>query len=98
MPSPFPGMDPYLEGDNWTSFHTHFATEIARQLTPKLRPKYVALPRPRPYLSRVLRPTGPPNACEMRKSEGDMESMVDWKMSIHFPEIADNFLFVRLFS
>jgi hypothetical protein len=47
MPSPFPGMDPYLEGDDWTSFHTHFATEIARQLTPKLRPKYVALPEKR---------------------------------------------------
>ncbi|HUY36055.1 MAG TPA: DUF4058 family protein [Pirellulales bacterium] len=47
MPSPFPGMDPYLEGDDWTSFHTHFATEIARQLTPRLRPKYVALPEKR---------------------------------------------------
>jgi hypothetical protein len=47
MPSPFPGMDPYLEGNDWTSFHTHFATEIARQLTPKLRPKYVALPEKR---------------------------------------------------
>jgi hypothetical protein len=40
-------MDPYLEGDDWTSFHTHFATEIARQLTPLLRPKYVALPEKR---------------------------------------------------
>jgi hypothetical protein len=47
MSSPFPGMDPYLEGDDWTSFHTHFATEIARQLTPRLRPKYVALPEKR---------------------------------------------------
>src|ERR1700722_9192724 len=47
MPSPFPGMDPYLEGDDWTSFHTHFATEIARQLTPRLRPKYIALPEKR---------------------------------------------------
>jgi hypothetical protein len=47
MPSPFPGMDPYLEGDDWTSFHTHLATEIARQLTPRLRPKYVALPEKR---------------------------------------------------
>jgi hypothetical protein len=43
MPSPFPGMDPYLEGDLWTSFHAPFATEIARQLMPRLRPKYVAL-------------------------------------------------------
>lgn len=47
MPSPFPGMDPYLEGDDWTSFHAHFAIEIARQLTPKLRPKYVAMPEKR---------------------------------------------------
>ena len=47
MPSPFPGMDPYLEGDDWTSFHAHFATEIARQLTPRLRPKYIALPEKR---------------------------------------------------
>src|SRR4026209_1773701 len=47
MASPFPGMDPYLEGDDWTSFHTHLATEVARQLTPLLRPKYVALPEKR---------------------------------------------------
>jgi len=40
-------MDPYLEGDDWTSFHMHFATEIARQLMPRLRPKYVALPEKR---------------------------------------------------
>lgn len=43
MPAPFPGMDPYMEGPNWTSFHAHFAAEIARQLTPRLRPNYVAL-------------------------------------------------------
>jgi Protein of unknown function (DUF4058) len=43
MPSPFPGMDPYLEGPSWMSFHGQFIAEIARQLSPKLRPKYVAL-------------------------------------------------------
>lgn len=43
MPNPFPGMDPYLEGDLWTSVHTDLCAEIARQLAPKLRPKYVAL-------------------------------------------------------
>lgn len=43
MPSPFPGMDPYLEGDDWTSFHAQLATEIVRQLIPSLRPRYVAL-------------------------------------------------------
>jgi hypothetical protein len=40
MSNPFPGMDPYLEGPLWPSFHRNFIEEIARQLTPKLRPKY----------------------------------------------------------
>lgn len=43
MPSPFPGMDPYLEGSEWSSFHAEFCVEIARQLRPQLRPKYVAV-------------------------------------------------------
>ena len=43
MPSPFPGVDPYLEETEWQSFHAKLAAEIARQLGPKLRPKYVAL-------------------------------------------------------
>jgi hypothetical protein len=36
-------MDPYLEGDLWTSFHTQLGAQIARQLVPKLRPRYFAL-------------------------------------------------------
>src|SRR3712207_4056371 len=43
MPSPFPGMDPYLEGSLWTSVHTQLSVEIARQLAPRLRPRYLAL-------------------------------------------------------
>src|SRR5437764_955927 len=43
MSNPFPGMDPFLEGDLWTSVHTDLCAEIARQLAPKLRPKYVVL-------------------------------------------------------
>ncbi len=43
MASPFPGMDPYLEGSLWSSVHTMLCAEIARQLNPKLRPKYAAL-------------------------------------------------------
>ena len=41
MASPFPGMDPYLEGS--MNFHHQFSAEIARQLSPKLLPKYVAV-------------------------------------------------------
>lgn len=42
MSNPFPGMDPYLEGPAWTVVHGNFIEEIARQLSAKLRPKYVA--------------------------------------------------------
>ncbi|GIK57303.1 MAG: DUF4058 family protein [Chloroflexi bacterium] len=42
MPSPFPGMDPYLEGSEWQSFHAELSAEGARQLGPKLRPNYIA--------------------------------------------------------
>jgi hypothetical protein len=42
MPSPFPGMDPYLEGSTWMNFHGQLCAEIARQLGPKLRPRYLA--------------------------------------------------------
>ena len=41
MPSPFPGMDPYLEGAEWTSVHTELSSEISRQLAPKLSPRYI---------------------------------------------------------
>ncbi len=40
MPSPFPGMDPYLEAPDCQSVHTHLSVEIARYLAPRLRPKY----------------------------------------------------------
>lgn len=41
MPSPFPGMDPYLEGAEWASVYVELSAEIARQLAPKVRPHYV---------------------------------------------------------
>lgn len=43
MASPFPGMDPYLEGEMWQEFHERFANQISVQLLPQLKPKYVAL-------------------------------------------------------
>lgn len=44
MPSPFPGMDPYLEGEEWTSVHLELSSEIARQLAPQVRPGYIVRP------------------------------------------------------
>lgn len=43
MPSPFPGMDPYLEDEGiWPSFHHELSTAIKVQLIPHLRPNYYA--------------------------------------------------------
>lgn len=51
MPSPFPGMDPYLEGEMWQEFHERLANQISMQLMPRLTPKYVALLAKRYVLS-----------------------------------------------
>lgn len=47
MKSPFPGMDPYLEGSLWMSVHTQLSAAIAWQLAPLVRPKYLVLPTER---------------------------------------------------
>jgi hypothetical protein len=40
MPSPFPGMDPYLEGYLWTDVHQGLASEFRKQLAPLVEPHY----------------------------------------------------------
>jgi len=52
MASPFPGMDPYLEGEFWQEFHERLANQISMQLMPLLSPKYVALLAKRYVLDR----------------------------------------------
>lgn len=43
MPSPFPGMDPYIEQSKlWVDFHNRLADEISAQLNTKIRPDYFA--------------------------------------------------------
>lgn len=42
MTSPFPGMDPYLEGYLWPDVHSRLAGTIAEMIAPKIAPKYVA--------------------------------------------------------
>ena len=44
MPSPFPGMDPYLESPRyWQDFHESFITYAREELQPQLPPRYRAL-------------------------------------------------------
>ena len=43
MASPFPGMDPYLEGEMWEEFQQTFIHTIRAQHMPKISPRYVGL-------------------------------------------------------
>jgi hypothetical protein len=51
MPSPFPGIDPYLEQPTfWSSFHQRLLVTIADTIGPQLRPTYYAEVETRTYL------------------------------------------------
>lgn len=52
MPSPFPGVDPYIEGQRWRDFHATLITVIREMLTPRVRPRYVVEVDEYVYLAR----------------------------------------------
>ena len=52
MSSPFPGMNPFLEGQEWEDFHATFNTVLRETLSPRIRPKYVARVERRIYVER----------------------------------------------
>ena len=52
MPSPFPGMDPFIEGQCWRDFHTSFIENVRTALIPQIRPRYVAFVEEDVYLAR----------------------------------------------
>ena len=41
MPSPFPGMDPFIESQRWLNFHGSLLHAIAPELVSRLRPRYI---------------------------------------------------------
>jgi hypothetical protein len=53
MPSPFPGMDPYLEApDLWPDVHLELISKIRSALNPRILPNYIARVETRVYISR----------------------------------------------
>lgn len=52
MPSPFPGMDPFLEGPEWEDFHSTFNTVIREYLAPRIEPRYLVRVERRVYVER----------------------------------------------
>ncbi len=50
MPSPFPGMDPYIETQKWEDFYTRFISALGDAIVASVRPKYVVDVERRVYL------------------------------------------------
>jgi hypothetical protein len=50
MPSPFPGMDPFIEGQVWEDFHHEFISDLRALLLPSVRPRYAVRVEHRIYV------------------------------------------------
>lgn len=53
MPSPFPGMDPFLQSQEWEDFHTRLMTALSDHLSPTIEPNYLVRVKRRVYLESV---------------------------------------------
>ena len=50
MNVPFPGMNPFIEGQEWEDFHTTFNSVLREQLSPRIGPKYATRVERRIYI------------------------------------------------
>lgn len=67
MPSPFPGMDPYLENPAlWPDVHHRLISTAARALAPQLRPKYLVRVEVRVYVTDESDPSRPAVIPDLR--------------------------------
>jgi hypothetical protein len=70
MPSPFPGMDPYLEQSEWEDFHLRFNLTLSEAIAPTIGPRYVVRAERRVYVEsggdRSLAARRPDIAIELR--------------------------------
>src|SRR5260370_30506341 len=71
MPTPFPGMDPFLETNPiFQELHTQMLAEMQARLQPQLRPRYVA--RLERHLAEGSVWDGPPGALSLERKEPDV--------------------------
>ena len=64
MPSPFPGMDPFIEMQEWSDFHGQFLSDIADDLNERAGAKYVVR-----YQRRVYVEQEPPERPQHREPD-----------------------------
>jgi hypothetical protein len=85
MPSPFPGMDPYLEAPQvWTAFHHHLVAALYQLLLPGLVDRYRARVAVRQYVSEfplftsIIREDHSEEYIEIRsRNDGRLVTLVD---------------------
>lgn len=54
MPSPFPGMDPFIEDQEWQDFHNRFNMVSSDALAPEVEPRYFVRIERRVYVEHGL--------------------------------------------
>jgi uncharacterized protein DUF4058 len=101
MPSPFPGMDPYVEPPAlWPSVHYRMPGLIADHLQPQIAPRYVAVAEERVYLEEpaqeivpdvsVRRYPQPPGGGERIAGAASSErEALDMPLWIEAPELVE---------
>jgi hypothetical protein len=92
MPSPFPGMDPYLEApDQWPGFHTIYIVALQRSLTGILPPGFIARPEVRVYIAADM-PTARPDvtvfATAQTRRTAETPSTIVLADRVDEPEVA----------
>lgn len=50
MPSPYPGMDPFIEDQEWEDFHSRFNIIVSEELAPRVEPRYIVRVERRIYV------------------------------------------------
>ena len=73
MPSPFPGMDPFIEDQEWEDFHSTFNTVMREALAPDVEPRYIVRVERRIYVEHGLEAED-----QVRWADVSLEEIREW--------------------
>jgi hypothetical protein len=90
MPSPFPGMDPYLEeSELWGDVHHELISQIRRSLNPRLAPKYLVRVELRIYVEDEEDPGHRERIPDIRVEKGKGRSNGRGRVASDFHEVPE---------
>jgi len=88
MPSPFPGMDPYLEApQGWLGFHNDLAAEIRAALNRLIQPRYYAELDSYVLVSQPQPPRGETGSAVTTAAPAPAESRVPLEITIYLDRV-----------